>query len=166
MGMGISSDIFRDAMSRFPGVVTLITTRDGEERRGITATAVCSVTAEPPSLLVCLNRKTGTCASVGRTGRFAVNLLGQEAGDLAMRFAGAGGVTGEAKFAAGDWHEDDHGLPYLADALLSLSCEVSEQIEAGSHVVYIGQIREARFGEGEALLYERSAFRALAPKDD
>lgn len=166
MGMAISPDLFRDAMSRFPGVVTLVTTRDGDERRGITATAVCSVTAEPPSLLVCLNQKTGTCASVARTGAFNVNLLGQEAGDLAMRFAGAGGVTGDEKFATGDWRADDKGLPYLADALLSMSCDVSERIVAGSHVIYIGRIREARFGEGEALLYERSAFRALAPKQD
>ncbi|MGD9861946.1 MAG: flavin reductase family protein [Pseudodonghicola sp.] len=166
MGMGISADIFREAMSRFPGVVTLVTTREGEERRGITATAVCSVTAEPPSLLVCLNQRTGTCASVGRSGHFNVNLLGQEAGDLALRFAGAGGVTGEEKFATGDWRLDDHGMPYLADALLSLSCDVTERIEAGSHIVYIGAIREARFGQGDPLLYERSAFRALAPVAD
>jgi len=160
--MGISPDVFRDAMSRFPGVVTLVTTRDGEERRGITATAVCSVTADPPSLLVCLNKATGTCAAVGRTGHFNVNLLGQAAEDLALRFAGAGGVTGEEKFATGDWRADDKGLPYLADALLSMSCDVSERTEAGSHVVFIGQIRSVRFGEGDPLLYERSAFRALA----
>lgn len=166
MGMGISADIFREAMSRFPGVVTLVTTREGAERRGITATAVCSVTAEPPSLLVCLNQRTGTCASVGRSGHFNVNLLGQEAGDLALRFAGAGGVTGEEKFATGDWRADDHGVPYLADALLSLSCDVTERIEAGSHIVYIGAIRAARFGQGDPLLYERSAFRALAPVAD
>ena len=162
MGMGISPDVFRDAMSRFPGVVTLVTTCHGAERRGITATAVCSVTAAPPSLLVCLNKATGTCAAVGDSGQFNVNLLGQEAEELALRFAGAGGVTGAAKFATGDWRADDRGLPYLADALLSMSCDVSERTEAGSHVVYIGQIRSVRFGEGEPLLYEQSAFRALA----
>jgi len=162
MGMGISPDVFRDAMSRFPGVVTLVTTCNGQERRGITATAVCSVTADPPSLLVCLNKATGTCATVGETGQFNVNLLGQEAEDLALRFAGVGGVTGEEKFATSDWRADDKGLPYLADALLSMSCDVSERIEAGSHVVFIGQIRSVRFGQGDPLLYERSAFRALA----
>ncbi len=166
MSMAISPDVFRDAMSRFPGVVTLVTTCDGDERRGITATAVCSVTADPPSLLVCLNKRTGTCAAVGRTGGFNVNLLGQAAEELALRFAGAGGVTGEEKFAEGDWQADDKGLPYLADALLSMHCDVSEQTEAGSHMVYIGQIRSVRFGQGEPLLYERSAFRALAPMDD
>lgn len=165
MGMGISPEVFRDAMSRFPGVVTLVTTRDGDARRGITATAVCSVSADPPSLLVCLNKATGTCAAVGQTGHFNVNLLGQAAEDLALRFAGAGGVTGDEKFATGDWRADDKGLPYLADALLSMSCDLSEQTEAGSHMVYIGQIRSVRFGEGEPLLYERSAFRALAREE-
>lgn len=162
MGMGISPDVFRDAMRRFPGVVTLVTTRHGAERRGITATAVCSVTADPPSLLVCLNKATGTCAAVAETGHFNVNLLGQAAEDLALRFAGAGGVTGEEKFGEGDWRADDKGLPYLADALMSMSLDVTERTEAGSHVVYIGQIRSVRFGEGEPLLYEQSAFRALA----
>jgi len=166
MSMAISPDVFRDAMSRFPGVVTLVTTRDGDERRGITATAVCSVTADPPSLLVCLNKATGTCAAVAKTGHFNVNLLGREAEGLALRFAGAGGVTGDEKFATGDWRADDKGLPYLADALLSMSLDVTEQTEAGSHVVYIGQIRSVRFGQGEPLLYERSAFRALAPTEE
>ncbi len=166
MGMGISPDLFRDAMRRFPGVVTVVTTQDGEARRGITATAVCSVTADPPSLLVCLNKRTGTCAAVAKTGHFNVNLLGQEAEDLALRFGGAGGVTGEDKFAQGDWRRDDKGLPYLADALMSLSLDVTERTEAGSHVVYIGSIRSVRFGEGEPLLYEQSAFRALARHED
>jgi flavin reductase (DIM6/NTAB) family NADH-FMN oxidoreductase RutF len=64
MGMGIDHATFRAAMARFPGAVTIITARQGTERRGITATAVCSVSAEPPSLLVCVNRKTGTCAAI------------------------------------------------------------------------------------------------------
>lgn len=159
----ISPDEFRAAMARFPGVVTIVTTARGEERLGITATAVSSVTAEPPSLLVCLNKSTGTCAVVSETGRFNVNLLTQPAGDLAMRFAGAGGVTGPEKFEQGNWADDARGLPYLEDALVSLSCDVSERIEANSHVIFIGQIREARFGDGKPLLYEQSAFRGLAP---
>ena len=64
MGAPIDTASFRAAMARFPGAVTLVTARTpGGERRGITATAVCSVTADPPSLLVCLNARTGTCAA-------------------------------------------------------------------------------------------------------
>ncbi len=150
-------------MGRFPGVVTIVTTAHQQERLGITATAVSSVTADPPSLLVCLNRKTGTSNVVEQTGRFNVNLLTAQCGDLAMRFAGAQGVTGGEKFDQGDWRNDAHGLPYLADALVSLSCEVSERIEASSHLIFIGQIGDIRMGDGQPLLYEQSAFHALGP---
>mgnify|MGYP001765854986 CR=1 FL=1 len=154
---------FRAAMARFPGAVTIVTARDGAERRGITATAVCSVSAEPPSLLVCLNRRTGTCAAVQTSGRFAVNLLAGDGGALALAFAGATGATGEAKFATGDWGEDGFGLPLLADAVLGFSCEVAEVIEAGSHCVFIGHIAAVSHGSGPALVYEQSRFHRLTP---
>lgn len=161
--MAIDPDTFRTAMSRFPGAVTIITTRAENERRGITATAVCSVSAEPPSLLICVNRKTGTCASIQESGFFNINLLPDPSGELAMRFAGAGGATGEEKFAHGNWSEDMRGLPVLEEALVAFSCEVREQMEAGSHTVFIGQIVDIRLGDGAPLLYERSRFHRLTP---
>ncbi len=161
--IAISPDEFRAAMQRFPGVVTIVTTSGARERLGVTATAVSSVSADPPSLLVCLNRNTGTCRVVDDTGRFNVNLLTEPSGDLAMRFAGAGGVTGEAKFAEGDWSKDERGLPFLKDALVGFSCDVSERIEASSHLIFIGEIQSIRLGEGSPLLYERSTFRTLGP---
>ncbi|MBL9048838.1 MAG: flavin reductase [Tabrizicola sp.] len=159
---------FRQAMARFPGAVTIVTSLTPEgERRGITATAVASVTADPPSLLVCLNRKTGTCAAVAQTGRFVVNLLPGDGGDIALCFAGVGGASGEAKFKVGDWREDEHGLPVLQGAVVSLSCTVSESLIAGTHQVVIGQITHIRVGaEVEApapLVYEQSRFHRLAP---
>jgi len=161
--MQIDPADFRLAMARFPGAVTIVTTRAGAERRGITATAVCSVTAEPPSVLVCINRKTGTCAAVAETGRFNVNLLAGDGGEVAMRFAGQGGVTGEDKFAAGNWAEDERGLPILRDSVVSLSCDVTESMEAGSHFVFIGEIAAIETGEGAALIYEQSRFHRLTP---
>jgi len=163
MGMAIDVASFRAAMARFPGAVTIVTARAGDERRGITATAVCSVTADPPSLLVCLNRQTGTCAAVRETGRFAVSLLPDEAQDIALRFAGAGGVTGEDKFALGQWRDDARGLPVLADAVAHFSCEVAEMTDAGSHTVFIGQIVGLATGEAPALVYERARFHRLLP---
>ena len=157
------ADSFRAAMARFPGAVTIISARADNERRGITATAVCSVTAEPPSLLVCVNRRTGTCTAIQESGRFNVSLLPDPSGPLAMRFAGADGATGEAKYALGDWAEDGRGLPVLADAPLAFSCEVDTQVDAGSHTIFIGRIVEIREGDGTALLYERARFHRLAP---
>jgi flavin reductase (DIM6/NTAB) family NADH-FMN oxidoreductase RutF len=163
MGMAVDPQTFKAAMGRFPGAVTIITARSEAERRGITATAVCSVSAEPPSLLICVNRKTGTCASIGETGFFNINLLRDPSSELAMRFAGAGGATGEEKFTAGDWDEDTRGLPILKDALVAFCCEVREKVDAGSHAIFIGQIVDIRLGEGVPLLYERSRFHRLTP---
>jgi flavin reductase (DIM6/NTAB) family NADH-FMN oxidoreductase RutF len=163
MGLSVDPTVFRAAMARFPGAVTIITTRTPQGRRGITATAVCSVTADPPSLLVCVNRATGTCQGILETGRFAVNLLRDPSGDLAMRFAGAGGATGEDKFDAGDWRDDADGLPVLADARVAFSCDVAESLTAGTHQVFIGQITEIAQGEGAALIYEQSRFHRLDP---
>lgn len=164
MGMAVDAISFRAAMARFPGAVTIVTALNGERgRRGITATAVCSVSADPPSLLVCLNRKTGTCAAVHETGRFNVSLLPEEAGDIALRFAGAGGATGEAKFAPGEWAEDARGLPRLTAAVVTFSCEVAEVTEAGSHSVFIGQITDLALGDAPALIYEQARFHRLLP---
>ena len=163
MGMGVDHVTFRAAMARFPGAVTIITARHGAERRGITATAVCSVSAEPPSLLVCVNRKTGTCAAIREQKAFNVSLLTDPASPLALRFAGQDGITGEAKFAEGRWIDDARGLPLLDEALIGLSCDVSETMEAGSHTVFIGEIMHIRLGEGAPLVYEQSRFHRLEP---
>jgi len=144
MGMAVDPQTFRTAMGRFPGAVTIITARSAAERRGITATAVCSVSAEPPSLLVCVNRKTGTCASIDESGIFNINLLQDPSSEL-------------------DWDEDSRGLPILKDALVAFCCEVRERVDAGSHAIFIGQIVDIRLGEGVPLLYERSRFHRLTP---
>lgn len=159
----IDATEFRAAMARFPGAVTIVTALAGSERRGLTATAVCSVTADPPSLLVCLNRKTGTCAAVRASGLFNVNLLAGDGGPIALRFAGAGGVTGEAKFTQGRWSQDARGLPLLSEATLNFSCNVTEMMQAGSHTVFIGQIIGLTQNDGAALLYEQGNFHRLSP---
>ena len=165
--MAVDPARFRAAMARFPGAVTIITTRAGGdaagERRGITATAVCSVTADPPSLLICVNRATGTCAGIQESGLFNVNLLPDPSHELAMRFAGVGGVTGPEKFALGDWRADHRGLPVLAEACLGFCCEVSESLQAGTHQIFIGRIVEILQAPGAALVYEQSRFHRLEP---
>lgn len=160
----ISKDVFRQAMSLFPGAVTLITTGTGAGRRGMTATAVCSLTDSPPSLLVCVNRASATCDEIARNGRFSVQLLSEADRDLALLFAGSGGVTGADKFHSADWSECRARQPRLNGALASLSCAVADTNTVGSHTVFIGQISEVCLSpEREALIYARSAFRALAP---
>lgn len=154
---------FRAAMARFPGAVTIVTTGRGADRRGITATAVCSVTTEPPSLLVCLNRKTGTCAAVTESGRFNVSLLPGDGGAVAMAFAGATGATGADKFRSGDWQDDARGLPVLGSAVVAFSCDVTNAVEAGSHVIFIGQVQGITRSNAAPLIYEQSRFHRIEP---
>ena len=96
--MGITTDLFRQSMALFPGAVTLITTGREDERRGITATAVCSVSDSPPRLLVCVNQKTATCMQIRQTGRFSVQLLDDTSDEIALAFPGARKLEGAAKF--------------------------------------------------------------------
>lgn len=158
----IEAATFRAAMARFPGAVTIVTTGQADGRRGITATAVCSVTADPPSLLVCLNRKTGTCAAVAETMRFTVNLLPGDGGPLALTFAGANGASGADKFHHGDWQDGSNG-PRLTTAIASFSCEVREAVQAGTHTIFIGRVMEVATADGAPLLYEQSRFHQLQP---
>jgi flavin reductase (DIM6/NTAB) family NADH-FMN oxidoreductase RutF len=160
--MSIDIQTFRDTMGLFPGAVTLITTGQGAQRRGITATAVCSVSDSPPSLLVCVNRKTGTWAEIVRSGLFSVQLLGQDHADIAIAFAGAKGVSGLDKFDTGNWTSCAAGQPRLTGALASISCQVSTTTEAGSHSVFIAQIKDVAVVDGDALLYAQAKFQRLA----
>lgn len=159
----ISKDEFRSTMGLFAGAVTLITTGSGTDRRGLTATAVCSLTDSPPSLMVCVNRSSGTCDAIAGNGRFSVQLLSDEDQDLAVCFAGATGAVGADKFLTGTWEECRAGQPRLTSALASLSCVVDGQNTVGSHSVFIGRIVEVRLSpERQSLVYARSRFHGLA----
>lgn len=158
MSAPVTAKQFKSAMARFPGAVTIVTSLAGGERRGVTATAVCSVSADPPSLLACVNRRTGTCRAVHDCDRFNVNLLPDPSAALALRFAGAGNATGEEKFALGNWVADRWGVPHLTDALIVFHCQVIQSVDSGSHTVFIGKIVELRIRDGTPLLYERSRY--------
>ncbi|MCD1633631.1 flavin reductase [Martelella mediterranea] len=118
--MQTSPENFRQAMAMFPGAVTVVTTGEGDGRRGMTATAVCSVTDDPPSLLVCINRKTETGVEISRNGRFCVQLLNDRDHALALRFAGATGLHGAEKFEPGRWQTCVLGMPRLEGARAAL----------------------------------------------
>ena len=120
-----------------------------------------SVTDSPPTLLVCVNRKTGTCAEIARSGQFSVQLLTEAQADLAMTFAGAGGQTGIEKFGDDNWIECPLGQPRFQGALASISCKVTQSNEAGSHQVFFGCIEHVEVADGDALIYARSRFHRL-----
>jgi flavin reductase (DIM6/NTAB) family NADH-FMN oxidoreductase RutF len=166
MTSDIAEATFRLGMSRLAGAVSIVATgsiANPASWRGMTATAVCSLCAEPPSLVVCLNRVTGTFHQLRQDGLFSVNVLASRHVRLAHTFAGYDGLAGADRFTAEDWIEGTLAVPVLADALASFECCVSQSIDYGTHSLLIGGIVTARWTEDQAepLVYHRHRFREL-----
>jgi len=149
-------------MSRVAGAVHLIATDGAAGKAGLTATAVASVSAEPPTLLVCLNATSRTAAILRENGRFAVNTLAAGHQELANVFAGRTPAKGLARFEHGKWQVGPDGQPVLADALLAFSCDVKEIKPVATHLIVIGAISHIALGQAHAgLVYTRRAFHAV-----
>lgn len=154
---------FRAGMREFAAGVTLITTGTGAERRGLTATAVCSMSVDPPSLIACVQVTAAAHPEILRSGRFAVNVLAADQEALARRFAGMTGVHGAERFEEGNWTTLATGVPVLADAVTAFDCEVISAIDRGTHTLFIGGVKAARTDADRAsLVYRASAFTTLA----
>ncbi len=158
----IDKQNFRDAMSRLAAAVTVITSGGPGGLCGCTASAVCSVSDEPPILLVCINRASRNNAILKTNGALCVNILRATQQDLAMRFAQSSGpAPGDARFAEGDWSMTG-ALPALPDALVSLDCQITDQAEVGSHTVFYCTVMAVRTAEiGPALVYFGRDFHAV-----
>ena len=129
----VSRREFRNAMARVCAPVSVVTTDGVAGRGGFTATAMCSVTDEPPTLLVCMNAKSSQTELFISNGKFCVNVLSAEQQSLAGTFAGATTNMSE-RFAAAEWSIMKSGLPRLNDAIVSYSCNVSDIHRVGSQV--------------------------------
>ena len=154
---------FREAMSRLGAAVNIITTKtaDGQDA-GFTASAVCSVTDSPPTLLVCLNRSASVYAAVRANGVLAVNTLAPEHRDLSQLFGGKTPI--EERFAAARWKVGETGAPLLEDALVSFDCRIAQTFEVGSHTLLICEIAGvAGLARGDGLVYFNRAYHSLGP---
>jgi flavin reductase (DIM6/NTAB) family NADH-FMN oxidoreductase RutF/DNA-binding GntR family transcriptional regulator len=150
-------ELFRDVVGRFTAGVTVITTTDGDARFGMTASAMCSLSLDPPMVLTCLNRSSVTRDAVSRTGTFAVNILGEDQADLALRFA----TPSDDKFAGVGVTAGILGCPLLHGTLASLECDVVEEVTGGTHSVFLGEVRGAQARDGNPLAYFRGQFGQL-----
>jgi flavin reductase len=130
---------FKRSMRLFASTVAVITTAIEGRRSGLTATAVCSLSMEPPMLLVCVNRESRTHPVIDKAGAFCVNLLAEEHVGLASLFA-ASDSSAEEKFAAGDWITSENGLPVLRNSMASIECRVRRQIDEGTHTIFVGAV--------------------------
>ena len=144
---------FKLAMRRLAATVTIVTAGREGRRFGMAATAVTSVTASPPTLLICVNRSASVHDIIVESGHYCVNILGTSHAGLVGPFGGAS--AGEARFAHGDWSHHDGGMPYLDDAQASLFCAVRQSVEHGSHSILIGEVTSVHLSDAIApLLYQ------------
>ncbi len=163
--VSVDLDAFRNAMQALVGHVTILTARDDTGNPiGITATAVCSLTAEPPAILACINRSTWLGSAVRDIGTFGVNILASDQVRQAQVFAGMdSSLLGVTRFIEGSWSNGSNGSPLLDGALASFDCVLDHVVERSTHVVAFGLISDARFrgDSAEPLLYHRRMFQTV-----
>ncbi|MEJ2410663.1 MAG: flavin reductase family protein [Novosphingobium sp.] len=159
----ISLDQFRAGMQQLAAGVSVITTNHEGDRAGLTATAVCSLSAEPARLLVSVNRAGYTFGLIAASRRLCVNILSSGQSDIAMLFASPAPNGAEDRFATGEWRTDATGAPVLGGALVTFDCRVGSIIDTGSHGVVIADIVHSDVDPDlSPLLYARGKFAQLA----
>lgn len=155
---------FRLAMSRLAAGVSVVTALDAEGRPcGMTATAVCSVSLEPPLVLASLSNGSATLVAVEQTARFALNFLGRGEEGLARRFAG----PATEKFDGVTWEQGVTGSPVVPEALAVCECDLESAVRAGDHTVCIGRVVRVAVNDGvpnDPLIHFCGAYSALSDR--
>lgn len=156
--VGVSPDRFLAAMRCLAATVHVITVRSETGPMGMTATAVSSLAASPPSLLVCVNRSASLHAALVSTRRFCVNILHSSQRDLARIFSDS--HRREERFDHGAWQLGGNGPPQLADAQVALLCELDGLSSFATHDICIGRVRDVhlRAEAPDPLLYLEGRF--------
>jgi flavin reductase (DIM6/NTAB) family NADH-FMN oxidoreductase RutF len=156
----VAPDDFRRVLGHFATGVTIITTTDAEGRpTGLTVSAFCSVSLDPPQILVCIDHKSQSYPALRDGGRFAVNILGSDHESVSRRFA----TTRLDKFDGVPFTLGVLGVPLIEGALAQLECHTVSRHVEGDHTILVGRVEEARNGAGEPLLYYRGKYGRLAP---
>jgi flavin reductase (DIM6/NTAB) family NADH-FMN oxidoreductase RutF len=161
--MSIDESTFKAGMRCLSAGVNVITsTAPDGQRYGMTATAVCSVSAQPPTVLVCVNTRNSSLEAIRASGAFAVNVLATDDQPVASAFASA--LSADEKFAVGQWLALNTGAPVLSTALVGFDCKVIKAEQVGTHEVVFGEIVAAHFSSQAQppLLYAQGAYGTFA----
>ncbi len=159
--MTVSSEVFREVMSRWASGVAVVTTRHGDEVHGMTVNSFTSLAADPPLVLICADRTTHTCELINAGGVFAVNTLREGQDELSNVFAGRYPERDADRFAGVASHTDATGAPILDDSLSYLDCRVVGAHEHATHTIFVGQVQAAGVVHPDAppLLYYQRRYR-------
>lgn len=150
---------YRSALGSFATGVTIVTTLDSNGNgHGLTVNSFASVSLEPPLVLWCLGNKSDSFDIFSKCDAYAINILADSQGDLAMRFAG----KGDQKLAPSEYAGLETGSPILADTIAAFDTQVVQRIEAGDHLILIGQTKGYQRHDGQGLAYFRGQFGSTA----
>jgi flavin reductase (DIM6/NTAB) family NADH-FMN oxidoreductase RutF len=156
--MSISKDEFRTALAKFASGVTVVTLKDENgNSHGITVSAFSSVSLDPPLILVCIDNNAGSHFAFSQSKRFVVNILSAEQDEHSNQFAS----QIPDKFINIHHHEGLEGIPVLKDALVNLECRLTQELIAGDHTIFVGEIEKTHLNEGEPLIYYQGDYRKI-----
>jgi flavin reductase (DIM6/NTAB) family NADH-FMN oxidoreductase RutF len=161
----VGSEAFRDAMRHLPAGVTIVTVKSGDQVHGLTVSAFCSVSPDPPLVAVIIDQRHTAYPLLEEPGAvFAVNILGDDQTELSNRFAW---LKDEDRFQEGDWETAATGAPVLKSALAWLDCALRERYAAGTHTIYVGEVCASGVPRPDEppLVYWNRGYRKIARHD-
>lgn len=148
--MSATAEEFRSALSQFASGVTVVTTRDANgKRHGITVSSFCSVSLDPPMVLICIEKSTGSHYAFGESGAFVVNILSATQASVSEHFAS----TADEKFGDVEHTLNVDGVPELSEAIATLRCTLRHSLDGGDHSIFVGLVESVDVVGGEPLIY-------------
>ncbi|MEH6472709.1 MAG: flavin reductase family protein [Halopseudomonas sp.] len=150
---------FLSAMSRRVSSVNLVVTDGVAGRFGLTVTSMCSVSAEPPIVMIGINRKSPLCQAITRNRCFVINVLSVAQQYLADSFAGVGPQSCTYDFAQASWCRGETSAPILSGGTAWFECDLASYQDVGSHRLFMGNVLRAEQGSEAALCYSERSYR-------
>ncbi len=156
--MAVSAEEFRHTLASFASGVTVVTTVDAAGGlHGLTVSAFCSVSLDPPMVLVCIEKATASHYAFLESGRYAVNILSGDQAAVSEHFA----TPYPDKFEGVPFAIGGSGLPLLEDAMASLQCRIKDTYDGGDHTIFVGEVEAASVATAEPLVYFRGQYQLL-----
>lgn len=147
-------DIMKSFNRQFVTGVTVVTTKEGDTPKGLAANAYCSVSLEPPLVLVCVQKTSSTYPALFSSSHLGINILGADQRSTVGVFAS----KSPDKFAEVDWHEGPHGSPLIDGSAASIEAEIQERFQAKTHTVFICRVRHAEVDGAAPMVYKAGHF--------
>ena len=150
----LSLDLMKQVNRRFVTGVTVVTVMDGDVPKGLAVNAFASISLEPPTVMVCVQRTSSTHDCLFRADHLAINILSTDQLDVVKRFA----TKSADKFAELDWRPGPFGSPYIDRSSAQMEVQIRERLQASTHTVFICRVVEAQVSDRSPMVYSAGQF--------